>query len=294
MRATFRLISTLLLALTASAQMDEKGRPVHFPDGYKTILDQTYVKVGDWEGKMDIYTPPIGKTPTPVVLRIHGGGWDHGNKVQGGGVFAQMGFAVVNVEYRFTQVAPAPAALEDTRCALRFVVGHARELNIDPSRIVLEGGSAGGYLALMTGLLGDDRRFDGNCPGHEDMKVAAIVDEFGPSDFTPPQWDSISKTKSVVKWLGPKGEDERFRRDLSPVTYVTKQSPPVIIIHGEKDPTVPIEQSKVLEEALKRDAVKTEMIVIPNGGHGGFAPDGIRLQNESIEAFLKSVGVARH
>lgn len=292
---TCRLACTWLLFTVAAAVLaQEEGtapRAVVPPAGYSSQLDVTYVKVGDWEGKMDLFLPPASNGPSPAIIKIHGGGWTHGTRVSPGGVYFQMGFALINVEYRFVQVAPAPAAIEDSRCALKYVMDHAKELNIDPKRIVLQGGSAGGHLVLMTGLLGNDRRFDGNCPGDTDMRVAAIVDDYGPTDFTKQSWPIISKNKSAVNWLAAKANDESFKASVSPVTYVNRQSPAVIIFHGDLDHTVPFEQSTVLEEKLKAAGVKTELVVVQGAGHGKFTHEQGAFEDAKIQEFLKAAGV---
>ena len=301
MNLRLTLIAVAVLSLTSyafgQAVPDGKevkdGSSVRTPAGYTTILDKTYVQVGDWQGKMDLYLPPKSKTPSPVIIKIHGGGWTHGSRVSPGGLYFKMGFALVNVEYRFTQAAPAPAAVEDSRCALKYVITHAAELNIDPKRIVLQGGSAGGHLVLMTGLLGNDRRFDSNCPGNPDMSVAGIIDEYGPTDFTKNSWSIVVRNKSVVGWLGTHVDDEAFKASVSPITYIQPNSPPVLVIHGALDHTVPIEQSEVLEQKLKAAGVKTEMLVVPDAGHGKFTHDQDVLENERIESFLRSINLVK-
>jgi acetyl esterase/lipase len=291
-----RLVSACIffpVALAALAQDEAAPRVVVPPAGYTSHLDVTYVKVGDWEGKMDLFLPPKQNGPSPAIIKIHGGGWNHGTRVSPGGAYFHLGFALINVEYRFVQAAPAPAAIQDTRCALKYVISHAKELNIDPSRIVLQGGSAGGHLVLMTGLLGNDRSFDVNCPGNTDMKVAAIVDDFGPTDFTAQSWPLIGRNKSVVNWLGSNAANEAFKASVSPLSYVTRQSPPVIIFHGDQDHTVPFEQSTVLEEKLKAAGVKTELVPVPGAGHGKFTHEQNAMEESKIQDFLRSVGVLK-
>ena len=131
------LIFTLLLAFQAPAQ----PRVVEVPDGFTRMNDVIYKQVDDWEGKMDLYLPPAGEGLSPVLIVIHGGGWRHGSKEQMGGFNAwfNMGFAVVNVGYRLSDVAKAPAAIEDIRCAVSFIVNRAAEYHIDPNRIVYAG-----------------------------------------------------------------------------------------------------------------------------------------------------------
>jgi acetyl esterase/lipase len=166
-----RLFSlTVLLALSAFSVLGQEPnseiKKVEYPAGFSAKLDVVYAKVGDWQGRMDLYLPPKEKAPTPVVINIHGGGWNHGTKESqtGFSTFFKRGFAVANVEYRLTPQATAPAAIEDVRCALLYLVQNAGELNIDVNKIVVMGGSSGGHLALRAGLLQNDNRFDGNCP----------------------------------------------------------------------------------------------------------------------------------
>src|SRR6218665_1249223 len=224
------LLAVLLFVSTCLfAQEDTTSyKKVEFPAGYVSQMDVVYTKAGDWEGRMDLYLPPKEKGPSPVVINIHGGGWNKGVKESqtGFNTFFKQGFAVANIEYRLTGQATAPAAVEDTRCALIYLVKNAKELNIDVNKIVIMGGSAGGHLALMGGLLANDHRFDTNCPGVDNIHVAAIIDKYGITDV----WDwayGVHKTsRSATQWLGEKAKDQEFAMSVSPVTYVTKNSPP--------------------------------------------------------------------
>ena len=172
---------------------------------------------------------------------------------------------MANIEYRLTGQATAPAAIEDTRCALIYLIKNAKALNIDVNKIVIMGGSSGGHLALMGGLLGNDHRFDSNCPGVENIKVAAIIDKYGITDV----WDWGYGTKSPAnlqyRWLGDKAKDKKFAMSVSPITYVTKNSPPVFIVHGDADPTVPYQQSVDLHKKFLEAGVKTEFITVKGG-----------------------------
>ncbi len=136
-----------------------------------------------------------------------------------------MGFAVANIEYRLTPQATAPAAVEDARCALIYLIKNAKALNIDVNKIVVMGGSAGGHLALMAGLLANDHRFDGNCPGVENIKVAAIIDKYGITDVLDWGYGKNITSKSAARWLGDKANDAAFARSVSPINYVSKDNP---------------------------------------------------------------------
>jgi acetyl esterase/lipase len=197
----------LFTSVQLFAQEDTTSyKPVELPAGFTSQLNVVYTKVKDWDGKMDIYLPAKGKGATPVVINIHGGGWNKGVKESqtGFNTFFKMGYAVANIEYRLTGQATAPAAVEDTRCALVYLIRNAKELNIDVNKIVIMGGSAGGHLALMGGLLANDHRFDGNCAGVENVKVAAIIDKYGITDVWDWGYGKNVTSKSATRWLGDK------------------------------------------------------------------------------------------
>jgi acetyl esterase/lipase len=288
------LLASLLAGGELRAQDDSAGtfKPVPLPAGFNSRLNVVYSKVGDWEGRMDLYLPPAGK-PSPAIINIHGGGWNKGVKESqtGFNTFFKAGFAVANIEYRLTGQATAPAAVEDTRCALIYLVQHAKELNIDPERIVIMGGSAGAHLALMGGLLANDHRFDGNCTKTGNIKVAAIIDKYGITDVWDWGYGKDKTSKSATAWLGPHAKDASFAASVSPLTYVSKKNPPVFIVHGDADPTVPYQQSVELHKRLVEAGVTTKFITVPGGLHGKFDKEKNSEINQEIIAFLKSVGV---
>ncbi|WP_445738238.1 alpha/beta hydrolase fold domain-containing protein [Mariniflexile sp.] len=263
-------------------------KPVSFPQGYTSQIDVIYTQVNGWNGRMDLYTNPKATTPTPIVINIHGGGWNHGEKESqsGFGSFFKNGYAVANVEYRLVDVAPAPAAIEDVRCALIYLYKHHKELNIDTRKIVIMGGSSGGHLALMAGLLGNDKRFDSHCPFDGNIKVAAIIDKYGVSNLVP-----LGNWKSAKNWLGVHYNNKDFIKSVSPVFYVSETSPPTFIVHGDADPTVPYSQSEELYKKLKEFHVKTEFLTIPNGKHGKFTTEENELLSEKMWSFLKDLGL---
>ena len=278
---------------TVSPQVSDssKIKPVVVPPGFTSQLNVVYAKVNDWEGKMDLYLPASSGKPTPVIINIHGGGWNHGTKEEQGGFtpYFKAGFAVANIEYRLTSQATAPAAIEDTRCALIYLIKNANALHLDPNKIVIMGGSAGGHLALMGGLLQNNHIFDTNCMGVENINVAAIIDNYGIADVNDWAYGPYIKSKSATNWLGAKKEDQNFIKSVSPISWVKSTSPPVFIVHGDADPTVPYQESVALHQALLAAGVKTEFITIPGGLHGKFDKDQNAMLNTAIFKFINEL-----
>jgi len=287
----FFCVSAIVSAQNTSE--DTTYKPVAYPQGYTAKIDVVYVKVNDWNGRMDLYLPPNNGKPTAVVINIHGGGWNHGVKETQTGYssFFKEGMAVANMEYRLTGQATAPAAVEDTRCALIYLIKNAKALNIDVNKIVIMGGSAGGHLALMGGLLANDKRFDGNCPCNETIKVAAIINKYGITDVWDWAYGKNVTSKSANRWLGDKQKDEAFAKSVSPVYYVDKKSPPTFIAHGDADPTVPYQQSVELHKKFLDMGVTTEFITIPGGLHGKFDKEKNSELNKAIIKFIKDLKI---
>src|SRR5580693_5822534 len=256
------------------------------------------VVYGTWSGydaKLDVYQRRDVTTPQPTLIFIHGGGWVLGTKESSVMSFfpsLEMGWNVINVEYRLSHVALAPAAVEDCLCALKFVVQHARDYNVDVSKIVTSGESAGGHLALTTGMIPDSAGLDRQCPGINFQgrgtgvpKVAAIVNWYGITDLN----DMLSgpnERSYAVEWFAGLPNREELARKLSPLTYVRPGLPPIMSIQGDADPIVPYSNSTRLRDALTTAGVPNELVTIPGGGHGNFkAEERVRAFN-SIRAFL--------
>jgi acetyl esterase/lipase len=283
---------TVLLTLSAFSVLGQEQnsaiKKVEYPAGFSARLDVVYTKVRDWQGRLDLYLPPKERPPSAVVINIHGGGWNHGTKESqtGFSTFFKMGFAVANVEYRLTPQATAPAAIEDVRCALLYLVKNAQDLNIDANKLVVMGSSAGGHLALMAGLLQNDRRFDSNCAVKSHFTIAAIIDKYGLADLT-----VLQGSRSVRDWLGGNAGNSKFVQSVSPIYYVQKTSPPTFIVHGDADPTVPYQQSVELQRKFEQAGVKTTFMTVPGGAHGKFTKEKNSEINRAIADFLKGVGL---
>ena len=264
----------------------------------RTVPNVVYVRANGWEGKLDIYAQRT-QGPTPTVIFIHGGGWVQGTKetsVLTVLPYIAMGYSVVNVEYRLANVSLAPAAIEDCRCALRWVVAHAKEYNFDADRIVVAGASAGGHLALTTGMVPTSAGFDRFCQLPAEPHVAAIVDFYGITDIAdlldgPNKKPFPENWPYTVQWLGNQPNRADVARASSPLTYVRSGLPPIISIHGDADPTVPYNHSVRLQDALQKAGVAHALVTVPGGGHGNFVPDQWQRAYAEIEKFLTANGI---
>jgi acetyl esterase/lipase len=301
-----RLVTAIVLAIACSAPAMAQPAPdvasaVALFQQVRTVPNIVYERANGWEGKLDVYArrPPATApgqppTPTPTVIFIHGGGWVLNTK-EGSMLralpYIAMGYSVVNVEYRLANVSLAPAAVEDCRCALRWVVAHAKEYNFDPDRLIVAGESAGGHLALTTGIIPASVGFDRSCFGVAEPRVAAIVNFFGITDIAdllegPNKKPFPESWPYAVQWLGNQPNRAELAKAVSPLTYVRAGLPPTISIHGDADNLVPYAHSVRLRDALQKAGVPNELVTIPRGGHGNFAPDEWQRAFAAIEKFL--------
>ena len=213
-----------------------------------------------------------------------------------------MGWAAVNVEYRLARHAPAPAAVEDSRCALRWLVLHAGEYSLDPNRIVLIGHSAGGHLALITALLPEGSPFDRQCPSAEShrwvdgveppVKAAAVINWYGISDVND-VLEGINAKHYTIEWFGSLPNREELARQLSPLTHVAAGAPAVLTIHGDADKVVPYTQAQRLHAALDKAGVPNRLVTVSGGGHGGFNRQDLLGCYAAIRLFLRKNGIVQ-
>jgi len=235
--------------------------------------DVVYGKAGDRALKLDIIRPgQPGDSPLPVIVFVHGGAWRAGNKWGGVGrlvPFAASGdYFCASVGYRLSGEATWPAQIHDCKAAIRWLKANA---NIDPKKIGVWGSSAGGHLVNMLGTSGDVKELEGDCGSpDQSSRVACVVPFCGPSDFR-----AIGRLKggaapSAVAQLlgGPIGEKQQAAVAASPVTHVSKDDPPFLIVHGTDDRTVPFAQAETLHAALKKAGVDSTFVKIEGGGHG--------------------------
>lgn len=260
---------------------------------YAMTPNITYLQASGVDLKLDLYQRIDADKPMPTLIFIHGGGWIGLNKEYSIGAFmpwVMMGWNVVNVEYRMAHVALAPAAVEDCLCALRWVAQHAKDKHFDLSRLVIAGESAGGHLALTTGLIRESAGLDRECPGVPLPHVAAVVSWFGVGDMEkllhqdnlPPGRDD------AIAWFGSMPDREAMAHRVSPIHYVRKDGPAVFLIAGNEDPILDFHQSVDMDAALKKVGEPSELLIIDHGLHGHFTPEQQITIYSKLRAFLKS------
>jgi acetyl esterase/lipase len=296
MTNTRRTVSAIAAAIViaalpavARAQLSETaGFASQLQNQYRIVPNITYLTANNWEAKLDLYLPRDVSGPNPTLLYIHGGGWTGGSKEASVFTFLpylEKGWSVVNVEYRLARVSLAPAAVEDCLCALRWVMHNASTYNFDTNNLVVTGNSAGGHLALTTGMLPASAGLDRECPGPEQLKVSAIVNWYGITDVED-LLDGPNMKTYAVTWLSSMENRREIARRVSPIHYVRADLPPVITIHGDADPTVPYPHAVKLHEALQKAGVPNQLVTIPGGHHGGFNREQTLRAYSEIEKFL--------
>jgi len=259
------------------------------PDGLKIKSDLDYSGNNNARQKLDLYLPEghvadAGEA-LPLVVFIHGGGWRNGDKASGINrlkpILEGGSYAGASVGYRLSAEASWPAQIHDCKAAIRFLKAHAGEYGIDPDRIAVYGTSAGGHLVAMLGVAGDVPELEGEIGSHLDVSsdVACVVDFFGPADLL-----SMNEIKGAIDHNAPNSpeslmlggpilERQDMAKEASPITHVSAQDPPFLIVHGDKDPVVIFSQSVKFEAALEAVGVSTALIKVAGGGHGkGFGP----------------------
>lgn len=273
--------------------------------GFRIQPDIDYLTASGKELKLDVYRPAGSEAKAlPVVLYFHGGGWVAGSRERAALSslpFLHMGFAVVNVSYCLANVALAPAAVEDTLCALQWVGINAKKYGFDVNKVVTSGDSAGGHLALATAMIPSDSPFTNQCAANEPTwsgpyvnaapKVAAVVNWYGITDVAD-MLQGPNIRSYAVAWFGSMPGREALAKSLSPLSYVRPGGPAVYTIHGDADPLVPYAHGVRLKTALDKAGVKNVLHTIPGGGHGGFKLEQVQGAYKGMQGFLHELGLA--
>jgi acetyl esterase/lipase len=286
----------------ATAQLSPTAQwAIRSQNQYTVQANVTYLTASGYESKLDVYRRRDAKTPQPTLIFYHGGGWIGGTKESAFMSlmpWLEMGWNVVNVEYRMARNAEAPAAVEDALCALRHVVNGAKNYNVDTSKIVVSGESAGGHLALAAGMIPTTAGFTSICAGGgfagnevNVPRVAAIINWYGISDVN----DMLAGANArsyAVQWIGSSRGRDEVAKAVSPLTYVRAGLPPILSIHGDADNIVPYSHSTRLHAALAKVATPNELFTVPKGGHGNFNAEQRTAAYVKIKEFLAKNNLA--
>ncbi len=245
-----------------------------------SMADITYCTMDGVPLKMDLYFPEKSQGTAQALIYFHGGSFTSGDKRKGSGVIdipamTARGYAVAAVNYRLMPDHRFPAEVLDGKCAIRFLRAHAIEYNLRVDKMGIWGGSAGGHLATMIGLTDGEPDFEAGEYLEQSSRVDVVVEMFGPTDLTlPMSWLQRLIMRRAFGTDDPKAE---ILLQASPVRYVTKNTPPFLILHGEQDSAVPLEQAQVFYQKL-RDAGNTVTLVSVKNANHNFKPTGGAIQ----------------
>lgn len=288
------LVFTEAVQLSAEEKTTEKPavkapeRPaapaVQLPAGITMERDVSYIENGDNAQKLDIYYPEKApEQPLPLIVHIHGGGWMGGSKFPCPVLhMTTKGYVVASVEYRFSQKAKFPAQIQDCQAAIRWLRGHREKYHINPKHVGVIGGSAGGHLSALVGTAGGKNAFP-KIGSHQDQSdaVQAVCDIFGPKNFTSvvQQAADDPNVRNIFKFntpsdpyselIGTKLSDTAKTDAVSPIHYLSKDTPPFLILHGTHDALVPYAQSEEFAEAAQEIGIIALLQKFPGSGHGG-------------------------
>lgn len=277
-RLIFCHLLTLWLCFYALHRPSAQEARPDLPPGTQVHLDLEYARIGERSLRLDLYLPADDSSPRPVVVWIHGGGWRAGNKRNCRLLWlVGQGCAVASIEYRLSTEAPFPAQIHDCKGAVRWLRAKSTTYGLDTERFVAAGASAGGHLAALLGTSGGVAELEGDVGGNleQSSRVQAFVDFYGPTDFVSwirsPHGRAIDRPGSPVALLlgGIPSQRLELARKASPVTYVTSDDPPALIIHGSADPVVPVEQSQILAERYRNAGLTAVLHIIEGARHGG-------------------------
>ena len=247
------------------------------------IVEQDVVtgKGGDRELHAEIAYPKDATGMLPAIVWIHGGGWISGNYKPAPVLeMAKHGYVVASIEYRTSNLAPWPAQIQDCKLGVRWLRANAALYHADPNRIAAWGGSAGSHLANCLGTMTDPKlEGDGGYPGVSSA-VQAVIDSFGPTDFTDPKSVGANPTSLMLveKLMGaPYAQNPDLWKSACPIAFVKAGDPPFFIIHGDSDQTVPVAQATSFDAALTQAGVPHQLLIIKNCGHDGAANPGTAI-----------------
>lgn len=291
----------LFIIFSASACAKEPTPPPAPPKGIKALRDLDYGGKNNARQKLDLYLPETKpEKPLPLIVYVHGGGWETGSKNDCAFVFALMQeglYAAASLNYRLTDQGPMPAQIHDCKAALRWLRAHAEEYGYDAGRVGLFGISAGGHLVSLLGTTQDVADLDGDVGTKgPSVKIACVADYAGPVDF--PNFggkgsliDPELPASAIGKLFGgPKRDHLKEATAASPITYVTSNDPPFLLIHGTKDVLVPYAQAQAFDAALEKAGVPHALLTGQDGPHVFFSMDLVYKLRTFFDHWLRDGG----
>jgi acetyl esterase/lipase len=236
--------------------------------------DVTYCTPDGIAQKMNVFYPKqLSDKPIPITVYIHGGGWTSGDKGTGAGAadmqgLLARGFIVASLDYRLAPQYKWPSQITDVKCAIRYLRANAASYKLDPNKIGVWGGSAGGHLVSLVGTADSSAGWDVGEYLDQSSHAQAVVDMFGPADLT--HGSATTGLQIKLQWdvFGSTSDTDPILAAASPVTYVTADDSPFLILQGDADSLVPPEQSQIFFDKLQAAGVPSELVVIRHAGHG--------------------------
>jgi len=285
-----------LLTLVAAFALPT-GRGVAAPTVPDTVTWEEGIEYSTPEGeslKLNLARPKTGNGPFPAVICIHGGGFRAGTRDGYDQLcvrLAERGYVAATISYRLAPKHLFPAAVHDTKAAVRWMRAHAAEFHVDPARIGVTGGSAGGHLAQFLGVTAHVPRFEGEGGNAgESSAVACVVNVYGPSDFTKSYGKSVDAHEVLPLWFGGNLDTHRaLHIQGSPLYWVTPDAAPTLCIHGTEDAYVAHEQAEWLVDKLKTATVEAELLTLPGAGHGFKGADADKADAALFEFFDRNL-----
>jgi acetyl esterase/lipase len=288
----FWLLSGLLTALLFAAGCWF----TRLPDSVTVQKNIEYARVSSGPLRLDIYMPKNFTNKLPVIVWLFGGGWESGSKDSCPIAYmAAQNVAIISINYRLSGVAPFPAQIFDCQGAVRWLRANAEKYHLDADRIGIFGASSGGHLAALLGTTAGNVEFEGDVGGNLNFssRVQCICAFYPPTDLdllVPDAAGRASAKSRLGKLLGgPLKQNLALAALASPLRFVNKDSAPFFLLHGETDSVVPVEQSKIFYDALKKTGVEAHLVIVPGKGHGIIAPpDAAQQIYKFFDDHLKS------
>ncbi|GDY20959.1 hypothetical protein LBMAG56_23050 [Verrucomicrobiota bacterium] len=277
----------LLLSLVAASAAE-----LPIPDTVTFERGIEYTNPDDQHLQLNLARPKTGTGPFPAVICIHGGGFRAGSREGYNKLcltLAQNGYVAATISYRLAPKFQFPAAVHDTKAAVRWLRANAAKYHVDPARIGVTGGSAGGHLVQFLGVTEGVKQFEGTGGNPEQSSaVTCVVNYYGPSDFLQSYGKSVDAHEVLPLWFGGNLETQRHKHILgSPLNWVTPLAAPTLIIHGTEDKYVAHEQGVWMADRLKASGVEVQLLTLQGAGHGFKGDDAAKAEQAMLAFFAK-------